>query len=72
MKTIEQFYNEVKDDNDLQAAFAEAVKNNTVETFLKEQQVDGTPKDLEAFGKAKVAMRELSDEELEQTAGGEE
>lgn len=70
MKTIEQFYNEAKENIELQAAFAEAVKSNTVEAFLKEQQVDGTLEDVENYAKAHFKKGELSDEELEAVSGG--
>ncbi|MGN1405498.1 MAG: hypothetical protein ACI4WM_04460, partial [Erysipelotrichaceae bacterium] len=68
MKTIEQFYAEVKDNKELMKAFQEAIDNNTVEAFLLEQQVDASLQELEAFGKTK--SRVLSDDELKHVDGG--
>lgn len=69
MKTIEQFYAEVKDNKELQQAFQATVGGGTVEAFLKEQQVGATLEELEAYGKPKSG--ELADEDLEAVAGGE-
>lgn len=69
MKTIEQFYAEVKDNKELQQAFQAAVEGGTAEAFLKEQQVDATLEELEAYGKTRID--ELSDDELDHVAGGE-
>lgn len=68
MKTIEQFYAEVKDNKELQQAFQAAVENGTAEAFLKEQQVDATLEELMAFGNTKRG--ELSDDELDNVSGG--
>lgn len=68
MKTIEQFYAEIKDNEELRQAFREALESGTVEAFLKEQQVEATSEEIEAFVKTK--MCELSDEELEAAVGG--
>lgn len=68
MKTIEQFYEEAKYNKKLMKAFQEAIDNKTVEAFLKEQQIDASLCELEAFGKTK--SRVLSDDELKHVEGG--
>ena len=69
MKTMEQFFAEVKENRALQQAFQAAVTSGTAEAFLKEQQVDATLAELEAYGKTKSG--ELADDELESVAGGD-
>lgn len=68
IKTIEQFFAEIKENEALQKAFQAAVENGTAEAFLKEQQVDATLEELMAFGNTKRG--ELSDDELDNVSGG--
>ena len=68
MKTIETVISEIKECEELQKKLAEAVKNNAVEAFLKEQGCEAT---VEEFINAiKPQEGELSDDELGAVAGG--
>ena len=71
MKTIQELYNEVMENQELKAKFIEAAKAGKQEAFLKEQGCDATLEEVAAFLKAKAeADTPLSLDELENSAGG--
>jgi len=71
MKTIQELYSEVMNDQELKAKFIEAAKAGKQEAFLKEHGCDATLEEVTAFLKAKSEEDEpLSVDELENTAGG--
>ena len=62
-------YNEILASEELKAAFAEAAKSSKTEEFLKEKGCEVTAEELTAFLKDQP-WGELSDEELDNVAGG--
>lgn len=72
MKTIEEFYSKVKEDQELQKAVAAAIEAGTAEAYLKEQGVSGTLQELNAYIKAqdRGGKIELSDDEMAAASGG--
>ena len=69
MKTLQELYTEIMGSNELKKAFAEAAKDGKLEDFLKANGCEGTEADVTAFLQGK-ANQELSDEELDNAAGG--
>ena len=65
MKTIEMLVGEIKASVTLQKLLAEAAKNNTVSTFLKEQGCEATADEFIAALKAP-----MSDDDLDTVSGG--
>ena len=73
MKTIEEFYNEIKANTELAEAAFNAQTENRLAQFLNEHEVDGTEEAFAALVKEKLSSRnELSDEDIEQVVGGME
>ncbi len=71
VKTLENLYNEIIGNDELQEAFAEAAREGTLEDFLKAHDCEATAAEAEAFLKEKQNQKgELSDNELEDVAGG--
>ena len=74
MKTLQEFYEELKASDDLKKSLAEAVMAGKITEFLKAHDCDATADELKEFVAGKAAqdkpMRELSDDELEMVAGG--
>ena len=73
MKTLQEFYEEVKTSNDLKKSLAEAVKAEKVTEFLKANGCDATFDELKEFVAEKTTQDkpiELDDEELDMVAGG--
>ena len=73
MKTLQNLYDEVMDNDDEKMAFVKAMKEGSVEDFLKQHGCNATAKEAEEFLEAKVAEDipiELSEEELDRVAGG--
>ena len=68
MKTLQELYKEIIASEELKAAFTEAAKGGKVTEFLKAQGVDATAEEVTAFLKSQTG--ELSDEELDNAAGG--
>ena len=69
MKTLQELYDEVMASDELKAAFAEAAKGGKAEEFLKARGCEATAEELTAFLKGQ-STKELSDEELDNVAGG--
>lgn len=74
MKTLQELYEEIRKNDDLKKALADAVKAGKVTDFLKANGCDATEDELKEFVAEKTAqdkpMRELSFEELDLVAGG--
>ena len=73
MKTLEDFYNEVTQLDELKKEFLEAAKQkDTVEAFLKKNGCEATSEELAAFLNEKMASneKEVTDAELQSIAGG--
>lgn len=68
MKTIKTLINEIKTSETLQKLLAEAVKNNALAAFLKEQGCEATAEEFIAALKAPVG--ELDDDALDTVSGG--
>ena len=69
MKTLEQLYKEILENEELKKAFEQAQKDRKVPEFLKEQDCDATAEDVSAF-LANQSGRELTDDELDNASGG--
>ena len=71
MKTIQELYNEVMENQELKEKFIEAANAGKQEAFLKEQGCEATLEEVAAFLKAKNEEdAPLSLDELENSAGG--
>ena len=72
MKTIQELYNEVMENQELKGKFIEAANAGKQEEFLKTQGCEATPEEVAAFLKLKSEEdAPLSLDELENSAGGE-
>ena len=69
MKPLRELYHEIIASEELKAAFLEAAKSGKALEFLKEQGCEVTEDELKAFLSEKNSG-ELSDEELDDVAGG--
>lgn len=54
----------------MKKAYEEAVINNTVEAFLKDNGCDATIEDIKAFFKKLQGDKALSEEDIDKIAGG--
>ena len=70
MKTLQEAYKEIVADEELKKAFAEAVRNGKTAEFLKERGCEVTQEELVAY-LAERSGKELSDDELDNAAGGD-
>ncbi len=71
MKTIQELYNEVMENEALKAQFIEAANAGKQEAFLKEHGCEATLEEVVAFLKEKSEQdAPLSLDELESSAGG--
>ena len=69
--TIEALYKEIIASDELKAAFAEAVKAQKLDEFLKSQGCEATGAEIMDFLKSlQKAEGELADDELNSVAGG--
>ena len=68
--TIEELYGKVMADEALKAELAEAAAAHTVAEWAAAQGVEATEEELFAYARAAVQEQELTDEQLEQVAGG--
>ena len=69
MKTLQELYGEVIASDKLKKEFAEAAKSGKTEDFLKANGCEVSEEDLVAFLKDRSG-KELTDEELDNAAGG--
>ena len=70
MKTLEELYKEVMENEELKKEFLEASKDKeTMEAFLKKNGCEAGIEDLQTFIKEK-AIVEVNDEDLDYIAGG--
>jgi len=71
MKTIQELYNEVMENEELKAQFIEAANAGKQEAFMKEHGCEASLEEAAAFLKAKAEEdAPLSLDELESSAGG--
>ena len=73
MKTLQELYSQIKNDDSLKLAFVEAMKSGKAVDFLREHGCDVTAEELEEFLGCKAEQLEsleLSDSELKGIAGG--
>lgn len=70
MKTLETLYEEVLADKELGKAFFAALSEDKLEEFAKSHGCDAGKEEVEKFLKGKQHMGELSDDELDNVAGG--
>jgi len=69
MKTLEDLYQEIQANEELKAGFVAALKESTVEDFLKANGCEGTIEDVMKFMNSKKEG-ELADDDMEKVAGG--
>ena len=69
MKTLQDLYSEVIANDELKNEFMEAAKDGRTTEFLKAHGCEATVEELAAFMKERESG-ELSDEELDDAAGG--
>ena len=69
---LEKAYKKIMANKELQTKFMQAAKENKLETFLKEQNIEATPEEVKEYltKKFENADGELSKEELDMAAGG--
>ena len=69
---LEEAYKKIIADKDLQMKFMVAAKEDKLDAFLKEQNIDATVEEVKAYLTKKFANEngELSKEELDMAAGG--
>lgn len=71
MKTMEQFFNEIMANDELYENFRTSIKEDRLESFLKENGVSETEEEFEKFFENKLlGSGELTDEQLEAISGG--
>ncbi len=71
MKTLQEFYQEITQSEELKKQFAEAAGNNTVVEFAKANGVETTLEEIKAFLQERAGEEgEISDIEAENAAGG--
>ena len=68
MKTLEALYQEILASEKLQKNFAEAIKEDSAESFLKANGWEAAKEELKAFLLEK--QNELTEEELDSVSGG--
>ena len=71
MKTLQELYDEMLASDELKNAFVEAAKAGKLADLLKEQGCEATADEFVAFLGEK-AQGEMTDEELDEAAGGSE
>ena len=71
-KLLDDAYKKILASEELQMKFMEAAKENKLDAFLKEQNIDATPEEVKEYltKKFENADGELSKEELDMAAGG--
>ncbi len=69
MKTIQELFNEISNDENLKAQ-ALALKPEEVVDFAAKHGCETSLKELEVFFKSKIGNRDVSDEDLAQVTGG--
>ena len=69
MKTVEELYGEIIADEELKKRFAEAEKNGKTTEFIRELGCGANDEEISSF-LAKLSYAELSDDELDNVAGG--
>ena len=70
MKTLDELYREVMEDDALKSAYIEAAGSGRAEDFLKAHGCEVTAAELEEFMKKGGKSGELSDDELDDVAAG--
>ena len=73
MKTLQELYDQIKNDDAQKTAFVEAMKASKAVDFLREQGCDVTAEELQEFlgyEANQLESLELSDSELKDIAGG--
>ena len=70
MKTLQELYKEILASDELKKAFLEAAEDGRMVEFIKAQGCDATEEDLKVFVKEQAKSRSVSDEELDNVAGG--
>ena len=69
MKPVEEMYYEITESDELKKAYARAKKDGRVTEFLKEHGCAATEEEISSF-LAKLPDGQLSDDELDNVAGG--
>ena len=71
---LDEAYKKIMANKELQTKFMEAVKENILDAFLKEENIDATPDEVKEYLTKKFTNEngELSKEELNMAAGGKD
>ena len=69
METIEELFQEMLDDEDLRASFAQALESDRLEAFLQESGCEAAPSEVREALEG-MCREELDDELLEEVTGG--
>ena len=69
MKSLEELYNEVKENEEMKKAFVTAFKEGKTEEFLKANDCDASVSDVNAFLNS-AKSETASDDDLAKIAGG--
>lgn len=69
MKSLEELYNEVKENEEMKKAFVTAFKEGKTEEFLKANDCDSSVSDVNAFLNS-AKSETASDDDLAKIAGG--
>jgi predicted ribosomally synthesized peptide with nif11-like leader len=68
---LQDFFEKAKDNEELKKAFAQAMKDDKVDEFFKDNGIDATKEELVKMAKEAAAKNsELSEEDMEKAAGG--
>ena len=69
METIEELFQEMLDDEDLRASFAQALESDRLEVFLRENGCEAAPSEVREALEG-MFREELGDELLDEVNGG--
>ena len=69
MKSLEQLYEEIKDNDELKKEFTTAYKEGNVESFLKANECDASAEDVKDYLDG-LKENAVSDDDLDKVAGG--
>ena len=69
MKTLDEFYGEIQNDEGLKEEFISSVRGGRADAFLKEHDCDAVTADVISYVRG-LGQGELADDDLDRVAGG--